>query len=110
MAEEPRRAVAAGRRFAVHASWWCSGWMRWEGSMSDRVTVVVDDAQLDRIDELADRLRDAGMQVEQVLGDIGVITGVLPRERRAEVSAVVGVAGVEEERSLSLPPPDADVQ
>jgi hypothetical protein len=78
--------------------------------MPDRVTVIVDDAQLAKIDELADRLRNAGMRVEQVLGEIGMITGSLPPEHRERVRTMPGVAGVEDEVTFHAPPPDEDVQ
>jgi hypothetical protein len=70
------------------------------------VTVTVDDAHLDGIDGLADRLRAAGMEVEQVLEPVGVITGSAPAgwESLADVD---GVAAVEPQRTVRLPPPDA---
>ena len=78
--------------------------------MPDRVTVIVDDAQLAEVDELADRLRNAGMLVDQVLGEIGMITGSLAQEHREWVRTMPGVAGVEDETTFHVPPPDEDVQ
>lgn len=78
--------------------------------MPDRVTVTVHDDQLSNIDELADRLRDAGMRVDQVLHPVGVITGSVPSAQRAMVEAVPGVAAVEDEARFQVPPPDAEVQ
>jgi hypothetical protein len=78
--------------------------------MSDRVTVTVHDDQLAEIDQLADRLRAAGMRVDQVLSNIGVITGALPQEKRSAVREMPGVAAVEEETTFRISPPDADVQ
>ncbi|MCU1663319.1 MAG: hypothetical protein QOI36_5241 [Pseudonocardiales bacterium] len=68
------------------------------------VTVTVDDNHLAVIDELAERLRTAGMDVEQVLGPIGVITGSAPPGWEALVD-LDGVAGVEPQRTMRLPPP-----
>lgn len=76
----------------------------------ERVVVTVHDDQLAEIDELAERLRLAGMRVEQVLGEIGVITGSLPADRLTSAQRLPGVAAIERETSFRLPPPDEDVQ
>ncbi|HET6260337.1 hypothetical protein [Pseudonocardia sp.] len=68
------------------------------------VTVTVDDAHLAAIDELAARLRAAGMDVEQVLAPVGVITGSAPSGWEA-LADLDGVAGVEPQRTMRLPPP-----
>lgn len=78
--------------------------------MPDRVTVTVHDDQLPHIDELADRLREAGMRVDQVLHPVGVITGSVPSAQRAMIEAMPGVAAVEDETTFQLPPPDAEIQ
>ena len=74
------------------------------------VTVTVDEAHADTIDEVAARLRDAGMTIDRVLGAIGVITGSVAASRLHLVEAVEGVASVEEQTGFSLPPPDSDTQ
>ena len=74
------------------------------------VTVTVDEAHAGAIDEVAARLRDAGMDIDRVLGAIGVITGAVPASRLHVIEAVEGVASVEEQTSFKLPPPDAEVQ
>ncbi len=78
--------------------------------MADRITVTVHDDQLAPIDELADRLRQAGMQVDQVLHPVGVITGSVPAAQRSAIDGMPGVAAIEDERSFQLPPPDVDIQ
>ena len=75
-----------------------------------RVTVTVADDHVSLIHDLADRLRAAGMQVEQVLDAAGVITGSVPAARRSSIEALPGVAAVEDETSFQIAPPDADVQ
>ncbi len=77
--------------------------------MDDRVTVTVQDDQLPRIDELADRLRAVGMRVDQVLHAVGVITGSVPSAQRVMIETVPGVAAVEDETTFQLPPPDAEI-
>lgn len=74
------------------------------------VTVTVDEAHAGAIDEVAARLRDAGMDVDRVLGAIGVITGSVAASHLHRVAAVDGVASVEEQAGFKLPPPDAEVQ
>jgi len=78
--------------------------------MPDRITVTVTDDQLANIDELADRLRVAGMQVDQVLHAVGVITGSITKSQRTSIENMAGVAAAEEETSFQIAPPDADVQ
>jgi hypothetical protein len=74
------------------------------------IVVSVDDDHLERIDEVVGRLQAAGMQVEQVLHAVGVITGSVDDPHLAQLDAVIGVAAVEPQRTYRLPPPDADVQ
>jgi len=74
------------------------------------VTVTVDDAHVGAIDEVAGRLRDAGMEVASVLAAVGIITGSVPVARMPAIEAVEGVAAVQEQTSFKLAPPDADVQ
>jgi hypothetical protein len=78
--------------------------------MSDRVTVTVQDDHLAHIDELADRLRNAGLRVDQVLHPVGVITGSVPSAQRSVIETVPGVAAVEDETTFQVPPPDAGTQ
>lgn len=78
--------------------------------MSGRVTVSVTDDQQANIDELAARLRAAGMEVDQVLPTVGVITGSVTRSQRTLIERAAGVAAVEDETSFQVPPPDSDVQ
>ncbi len=76
----------------------------------ERVTVTVTDDGLDRIDELVERLRAEGMDVEQVLGSLGIVVGSVPAGRRAAISGLDDVAAVEGETAFELAPPDAEVQ
>jgi hypothetical protein len=74
------------------------------------LSVTVDDGHLPAIDEVADALRARGMQVEQVLGALGIITGSVPDGSRPALADVEGVASVDEELTYQLPPPDSAVQ
>ncbi len=78
--------------------------------MREKVTVTVDDDHLGQVASLAEQLSTAGMEVEQVLGEIGIITGSAPAERRAALEGLAGVSAVESENSFQLPPSDSEVQ
>ncbi|MDQ4104006.1 MAG: ketohydroxyglutarate aldolase [Actinomycetota bacterium] len=62
-----------------------------------------------RINDLAN-LRAAGMQVHQVLGSAGIITGAVTDAQRPAITQVPGVASVETQQEFQLPPPDSDIQ
>jgi len=78
--------------------------------MHEKITVTVDDAHLGQVANLADQLSSAGMHVEQVLGEVGIITGSAPSEARAALEGLAGVSAVESDNSFQLPPPDSEVQ
>lgn len=73
--------------------------------MAEHVTVSVDDTHVELIDEVADRLRAAGMDVQYVLAAVGMITGsVGSMSQCAALGALDGVAAVEPQRVFKLPP------
>lgn len=78
--------------------------------MDEKITVTVDDEHVAHLDGVAEELAAAGMNVEQVLGMVGIITGSVPSERRGELERLPGVAAVETEHTFQISPPDADVQ
>ena len=75
-----------------------------------RVSVTVDDGHLSALDGVVERLRAHGMQVDQVLDGIGIITGSVPAGTMASLTDVAGVVSVDEQLVHRLPPPDAPVQ
>lgn len=75
-----------------------------------RVSVTVDDEHVDRIDEVAAALRAAGLDVTDVLGATGVITGTVADDRRDALADLNGVESVAADVDYRLPPPDAPVQ
>ena len=75
-----------------------------------KVTVTVDDDHLDDVEGLAEKLRAEGLEVDQVLGDVGIITGSVPSDKRESVGGVEGVAAVEDETTFQLPSPEAGIQ
>ena len=75
-----------------------------------QLSVTVDDGHLSVIDAVVAHLRAQGMEVDQVLEGLGIITGSAPSEVRTALTAVEGVASVDEQLTYRLPPPDAPVQ
>ena len=74
------------------------------------ISVTVDDEHLTGIDDVVAELRASGMQVDQVLGGVGVISGSVPEDRQQSLQAVAGVKSVEASHHFQVPPPDAPVQ
>lgn len=72
--------------------------------------ISVDDKHLSRLDEVAHRLRAAGMDVQQQLDQLGIITGSIDAEKVRELAGVEGVSQVEQSRTYQLAPPGADIQ
>jgi hypothetical protein len=75
-----------------------------------QLSVTVDDGHLPALDAVVARLRAQGMEVEQVLEGLGVITGSAPSAARQALTAVEGVVSVDEQLTHRLPPPDSPVQ
>jgi hypothetical protein len=78
--------------------------------MPEKVTVSVADDAIGRIDEVVTALENGGMHIEQVLRPIGMITGSVDTQRVQALGSVAGVAAVEPQGTVQLPPPDSDVQ
>jgi hypothetical protein len=78
----------------------------------ERVPVVVSvaDDRLDRIPELLEALVAGGLVVDHVLDAVGVITGSIEPTAIEALAALPGVASVERQRTVRIPPPDSDVQ
>lgn len=76
----------------------------------ERIVVSVDDEHLEVLSDVVERLRGAGMDVEQVADAVGAVTGSVEPGDLAGVKAVPGVAEVDRQRSFRLPPPDSPIQ
>lgn len=75
------------------------------------VNVLVDDDHLPKIDEVASALGREGLAVGKTLRSVGVITGSVADSGVTEaLRKIAGVVGVEVNRDVKLPPPDAPVQ
>jgi hypothetical protein len=74
------------------------------------VRVIVSVADDGDLAEVAAALVRAGLAVTEVLAGAGVVTGTADGAAVAALAAVPGVADVETEREVRLPPPDSPVQ
>lgn len=74
------------------------------------LTVSVADDHLKDFSDIVARCRKAGMNIENEMKSIGVITGSIDEAALEKLSRVKGVSQVEPERSFQIAPPDSDVQ
>ena len=75
----------------------------------ESVIVVVEDDAQPRIQEVAENLKEQGMNVDRVLPFTGVISGSIPRAGIPGLREVTGVMEVEEEAVTELPPSDSRI-
>ncbi|MEM7063522.1 MAG: hypothetical protein AAF572_10210 [Cyanobacteria bacterium P01_B01_bin.77] len=75
-----------------------------------KVTISIDDAHVEQIDQVTNQLKVAGLEVEQTLSTLGIVTGSVETEKMSALSKVTGVESVEADKSYQLAPPDSDVQ
>ncbi len=59
---------------------------------------------------VVENLRASGMEVEQVLGTLGIVTGSAPEGALDALRGVEGVDSVDEQLAYRLPPPDSPIQ
>jgi hypothetical protein len=74
------------------------------------VTVTVDRDHVAAIADVASALRATGMQVDQVLGEVGMVVGSIDPAAESSVRAVDGVQSVDRSLGFQLPPPDSPIQ
>ncbi|WP_250123569.1 hypothetical protein [Chroococcidiopsis sp. CCMEE 29] len=66
----------------------------------ERVVVTVDDQHLPTIHSVAVALQSAGMQVDNVMPTVGIITGEVSQTKMAALESVPGVAAVELDQEM----------
>jgi MoaA/NifB/PqqE/SkfB family radical SAM enzyme len=64
------------------------------------IVISVDDEHLEKILEVAASLRAAGMTVENIMPEVGVISGSIDYEKSEALSDIEGVEYVEISRNL----------
>jgi hypothetical protein len=65
--------------------------------MVKTVIVTISDDEIGRINEIAQELRQSGMQVDQILSTTGIISGSIESAALRKVRKIPGVASVEED-------------
>ena len=80
-------------------------------SVMSHISVSIDDEHLESMSSVALALQDRGMQIEQVLDGVGIITGSVADESRLLLESVPGVAAIADSSlTYQLPSPDAGIQ
>jgi hypothetical protein len=75
-----------------------------------RLSVSVSDTHLKHLGKVAKAAEKAGMKIDQRLESLGVFTGSIDASKRQRLHEIEGVSGVEEERTVGVPPPDSSIQ
>lgn len=74
------------------------------------ISVTVDEGHRSSINEVAEQLRSAGMQVNHIHTALCMITGSASDGCRPAIESTEGVISVDEELRYQLPPPNAGIQ
>jgi hypothetical protein len=72
--------------------------------------ISVDDNYMDKIPEVVKKLKSVGLNVEQSMQEVGIVTGSCDSAKVQALSQVEGVLNVEPSRDYQLAPPDSDIQ
>lgn len=75
-----------------------------------KVSISIDDAHLEQIREISQKLQSAGMLIEQISPIIGIISGSVESDQINAFYQVEGVQHIEPEESYQLSPPDSEIQ
>jgi predicted RNA-binding protein associated with RNAse of E/G family len=71
------------------------------------VVVTVSDG---RLQQATADLRDAGMDVDDIMDALGMVTGTVAEDAIPALEAVPGVIEVERQRTYQVPAPESDIQ
>ena len=75
-----------------------------------KISVSVDEAHLSQIEEISQQLQSSGMNVEQTLSIIGVVSGSIKPDHLNSLYQIEGVKNVESQESYQLAPPSSELQ
>ena len=75
-----------------------------------KVSLLVDDDNLHRLDDVVKQIKGVGMDVDQILKSSGVVTGSVDPKKLAILKKIKGVSSVEAEREFQTAPPGSDLQ
>ena len=65
------------------------------------VIVKIDDAQINKISQIAAECSSAGMRIDQQMSAVGMITGVIEQSSISKIERINGVSYVEESKAIS---------
>lgn len=68
-----------------------------------RMLISVRDSHLGSLDDIAKAAEQAGMDVDTMMREIGVVSGLIEADRIEKLRAIDGVQDVEEDKKFSLP-------
>ncbi len=77
---------------------------------SSTFVVTVQDAYLERVQEVARELEQAGLAIDRVLGTLGQVVGHAEDAGRDRLAGVRGVESVVPERRFGIAPPESGLQ
>jgi hypothetical protein len=75
-----------------------------------KISVSIKDENLSEIERISQNLQSHGLNVEQTLLNIGMITGSIETHLVDSLYQIHGVKQVERQESYQLPLPDSDIQ
>lgn len=75
-----------------------------------RISVCVDDSHISEIEQISQKLRSSGMNVEQTLSTIGIVSGSIQSNKLNSLYQIEGVKNVEHQQSYQLAPPNFPIQ
>ena len=74
------------------------------------VSISVDEQYRDKLSEVIENCKKLGLNIEQQLDAIGIITGSIDSGKIDELKQVQGVSKVELSREIRIAPPDSEIQ
>lgn len=80
------------------------------GACDEIVSVIVSISDSHDFDEVVDQLRKGGLEVTGLLQSLRTVTGRATRNSLPVLRAIPGVAAVEIQREVQVPPPASDIQ
>jgi len=75
-----------------------------------KISVLVDDENLHRLNDVVKQVKGVGMDVDRVLESSGVVTGSVDANKLKMLKKVKGISSIEEEREFQIAPPTSEVQ
>jgi hypothetical protein len=75
-----------------------------------KISISVDDAHLSEIEKISQNLQSSGVNVEQTLPSIGIISGSIDPDLVNSLYQIEGVQKVEQQETYQLAPPSSHIQ